>query len=72
MQVREVVAYAKQRFIEVVPEVEMPGHCCAALACYPHLSCAPSSKHEAAVCAVQGQPVYETAALCLFVSTEAW
>ena len=38
-QVREIVAYAKQRFIEVVPEIELPGHCCAALACYPHLSC---------------------------------
>jgi hexosaminidase len=37
--IREVVAYAKQRFITVVPEIEMPGHCQAALAAYPELSC---------------------------------
>ncbi|KAK9815323.1 hypothetical protein WJX72_001752 [[Myrmecia] bisecta] len=38
-EMKEVVAYAAERFIEVVPEVELPGHCGAALACYPHLSC---------------------------------
>lgn len=37
--IREVVAYAKKRFITVVPEIEMPGHCQAALAAYPELSC---------------------------------
>ncbi len=36
---REVVRYAAERFIEVVPEIELPGHCGAALACYPELSC---------------------------------
>ncbi len=34
-QVREVVAYAKQRFITVIPEIEVPGHSSAALAAYP-------------------------------------
>jgi hexosaminidase len=38
-QVREIVAYAKARYIEVVPEIEMPGHSGAALAAYPELSC---------------------------------
>lgn len=38
-QVREVVAYAKTRFVTIVPEIEMPGHCLAALAAYPELSC---------------------------------
>ncbi|MDU1890868.1 MAG: family 20 glycosylhydrolase [Dysgonomonas sp.] len=38
-QVKEVVAYAKERFIEVIPEVELPGHGVAALAAYPELSC---------------------------------
>lgn len=37
--VREVVEYARQRHINVVPEIEMPGHAVAALASYPHLSC---------------------------------
>jgi hexosaminidase len=35
--VREVVAYAKERFVTVVPEIEMPGHCQAAIAAYPEL-----------------------------------
>ena len=34
---REVVAYAKARFITVVPEIEMPGHALAAIAAYPEL-----------------------------------
>jgi hexosaminidase len=38
-EVREVVAYAKSRFITVIPEIEMPGHAMAALAAYPELSC---------------------------------
>ncbi len=37
--IREVVAYAKKRFISVIPEIELPGHCQAALAAYPEISC---------------------------------
>ena len=37
--IREVVAYAKKRFITIVPEIEIPGHSQAALAAYPELSC---------------------------------
>jgi hexosaminidase len=37
--IREVVAYAADRFITVVPEIEMPGHSLAALAAYPELAC---------------------------------
>lgn len=37
--IREVIAFAKSRFITVVPEIEMPGHSLAALAAYPELSC---------------------------------
>ncbi len=37
--VREVVAYARARFVTVVPEIEMPGHSGAAIAAYPGLSC---------------------------------
>lgn len=39
-QVREVVEYARQRNIMVIPEIEMPGHSSAAVAAYPELSCA--------------------------------
>ncbi len=35
--VREIVAYAKSRFITVIPEIEMPGHARAAIASYPEL-----------------------------------
>jgi len=38
-EIRDVVAYARQRCIEVVPEIEMPGHSKAALAAYPEYSC---------------------------------
>lgn len=38
-ELREIVAYAADRFITVIPEVEMPGHASAALAAYPQLSC---------------------------------
>ena len=41
---REIVAYAKARYINVVPEIEMPGHAVAAIAAYPELG-------------VTGQPV---------------
>ncbi len=37
--VREIVAYARERYVTIVPEIEMPGHCQAALAAYPQLSC---------------------------------
>ena len=36
---REIVAYAKDRHIEVIPEIDMPGHMVAAISCYPNLSC---------------------------------
>ncbi len=38
-EVREVVAYAAERFVTVVPEIEMPGHAVAAIAAYPELAC---------------------------------
>jgi hexosaminidase len=36
-QIREVVAYARERHITVVPEIDMPGHMAAAIAAYPEL-----------------------------------
>ncbi len=38
-QIKEIVAYASERNITVVPEIEMPGHVASAIASYPFLSC---------------------------------
>lgn len=38
-QIKEVVKYAQERHITVVPEIEMPGHALAALSAYPELAC---------------------------------
>ena len=38
-QIRDIVKYAADRFITVIPEIEMPGHATAALAAYPYLGC---------------------------------
>ena len=38
-QVKEIVQYAADRYITVIPEIEMPGHSTAALASYPYLGC---------------------------------
>ena len=38
-EIKEILAYAKERHITVVPEIEFPGHSAAAIASYPHLSC---------------------------------
>ncbi len=38
-QIREVVQYAADRHIEIIPEIELPGHAQAALAAYPELGC---------------------------------
>ena len=43
-EVKEVVAYAAQRHITVIPEIEMPGHASAAIAAYPWLSCFPNEE----------------------------
>ena len=45
-QCREIVAYAAERHIEVVPEIEFPGHSCAVNAAYPELSCNPNAGHS--------------------------
>ncbi len=38
-EAREIVRYANERFITVIPEIEMPGHSTAAIAAYPELGC---------------------------------
>ncbi|NLL56648.1 MAG: beta-N-acetylhexosaminidase [Clostridiales bacterium] len=38
-EIKEIVAYAKERFIDVIPEIDMPGHFTAAIASYNYLGC---------------------------------
>ncbi|MBQ1857165.1 MAG: family 20 glycosylhydrolase [Bacteroidales bacterium] len=38
-QAKEIVAYAAERFVTVIPEIELPGHTIAAVVSYPELSC---------------------------------
>ncbi len=48
-QLREIVAYAKERNIEIIPEIDLPGHMVAAIAAYPELSCDPTKTYEVRV-----------------------
>ncbi|MDE3248098.1 MAG: family 20 glycosylhydrolase [Bacteroidota bacterium] len=41
--IRELVAYAKSRYINILPEIDVPGHSMAAVAAYPELSCTPGT-----------------------------
>lgn len=41
--IREVVQYAKERFVNILPEVDVPGHSLAAIVSYPELSCTPGA-----------------------------
>ena len=42
--IRELVQYAKERFVNILPEVDVPGHSLAAIASYPELSCTPGAE----------------------------
>lgn len=41
--IKELVAYAKERYIDIMPEIDVPGHSLAAIASYPELSCTPGT-----------------------------
>jgi len=43
---REIVAYAQERNIEILPEIDLPGHMVAAIAAYPWLSCDSTKQYE--------------------------
>ncbi|RTL59954.1 MAG: beta-N-acetylhexosaminidase [Sphingobacteriales bacterium] len=47
--IKEVVAYAKERFVNILPEVDVPGHSLAAITAYPELSCS-GGKDNHGVC----------------------
>ena len=48
-QIREVVRYAADRHITVVPEIDIPGHCMAVLATYPAFSTTPDEQKKCAL-----------------------
>ncbi|WP_113654268.1 beta-N-acetylhexosaminidase [Pedobacter namyangjuensis] len=41
--IKELVAYAAERFVNIMPEIDVPGHSLAAIAAYPELSCTPDA-----------------------------
>lgn len=41
--IRELIVYAKERFVNILPEIDVPGHSLAMVAAYPELSCTPGS-----------------------------
>lgn len=41
--IREIIKYADERFVTVLPEIDVPGHSLAAIASYPELSCTPGT-----------------------------
>ncbi|MBK9270815.1 MAG: family 20 glycosylhydrolase [Saprospiraceae bacterium] len=46
-EIKEIIQYAKERHIEIIPEIEMPGHSSAALAAYPEFGCTGGPYHVA-------------------------
>jgi hexosaminidase len=42
---RELIKYAKERFVDIMPEIDVPGHSLAAIASYPELSCTPGAEN---------------------------
>ncbi|MEO6404653.1 MAG: family 20 glycosylhydrolase [Ferruginibacter sp.] len=45
-QIKEVVKYASDRYVNIIPEIEMPGHALAAITAYPELSCNPGTEKK--------------------------
>ncbi len=43
-QIKEIVAYATERHVTIIPEIELPGHAMGAIAAYPELSCFPKTQ----------------------------
>ncbi len=50
-EIEEIVSYCEERHIEVIPEIDLPGHTIAVIASYPELSC---KKEKIEVCMKQG------------------
>ncbi len=55
--IREIVKYAAERYIDIIPEIEMPGHSEAALQCYPELQCV--GQHNSGVYCAGNEKTFE-------------
>ncbi len=42
--IKEIIQYAKDRYVDILPEIDVPGHSLAAIASYPELSCTPGAE----------------------------
>ena len=43
--IKEIVQYAKERFVNILPEIDVPGHSLSAVVSYPELSCTPGAEN---------------------------
>mgnify|MGYP003913351111 CR=1 FL=1 len=43
--IKEIIQYAKERFVNILPEIDVPGHSLAVIASYPELSCTPGAEN---------------------------
>ncbi|TDQ10325.1 beta-N-acetylhexosaminidase [Pedobacter metabolipauper] len=43
--IKELIVYAKERFVDIMPEIDVPGHSLAAIVSYPELSCTPGAEN---------------------------
>ena len=71
-QVKDIVRYATDRFITVIPEIEMPGHSGAAIAAYPMLSCFPNEKTDIPANMISDKSKQELAAGRIKLVQETW
>ena len=71
-EIREVVQYAKERYIDVIPEIEMPGHSSAAIAAYPWLSCFPGKPTEIPATMISQKSMDEQKAGRIKLVQETW
>ena len=45
-EIKDIINYAQERYVNIIPEIEMPGHSLAAIAAYPELSCDPNKEYK--------------------------